>query len=311
MTRIVVIGLGYVGLPLAVALARKFDVIGFDIHVHRIAELRQFQDRTGEVATPELKESSLRVTSDPSDCAGADVYIVTVPTPVDARKRPDLGAVLSATEMLAGLLDPARRPTVIYESTVYPGVTEEICGPRIEATSGLKRGPDFRLAYSPERINPGDRVHSVDKITKVIAGEDAEVLEQLSTIYGAITTGGVFRPLRSKLRKLPRPSRMPSGTSTSPSSTKSRRSSQRLGSRSRMCLRPPGPNGISSTSSPGWSGATASALILSISAILPSRSGMIRKSFSLDAKRMTKCRPGSPIPFIVFVVPPGLPWSWD
>ena len=193
MTRIVVIGLGYVGLPLAVALARKFDVIGFDIDVHRVAELRQFQDRTGEVTTTELKESSLRVTSDPSDCAGADVYIVTVPTPVDTLRRPDLRAVLSATEMLAGLLDPARRPTIIYESTVYPGVTEEICGPRIEATSGLKRGPDFRLAYSPERINPGDRVHSVDKITKVIAGEDAEVLEQLSTIYGAITTGGVFR----------------------------------------------------------------------------------------------------------------------
>src|SRR6478735_2238325 len=169
--RIVVIGLGYVGLPLAVALARQFEVIGFDIDEERVAELRAGEDRTHEVGTDALKASSLKLTADASECAGAHVYIVTVPTPVDQ----------------------ANRPTIVYESTVYPGVTEELCGPEIERVAGLKRGRDFRLGYSPERINPGDREHTIDKITKVIAGEDAEVVEQLSRIYGAVTSVGVFR----------------------------------------------------------------------------------------------------------------------
>ena len=190
---IVVVGLGYVGLPLAVALSRKFDVIGFDLDPERIAELKHGQDRTREVDEAELRATSLTVTDQTNDCRGADVYIVTVPTPVDSSNRPDLSAVLAATRMIAGLIDPNRRPTIIYESTVYPGVTEDICGPEIERTAGLQRGRDFRLAYSPERINPGDREHTVDRITKVIAGEDPEVLDQLAEIYGAITQGGVFR----------------------------------------------------------------------------------------------------------------------
>ena len=190
---IVVVGLGYVGLPLAVALARKFDVTGFDIDQGRVSELRDGRDRTREVEPEELARTSLKLTCEPADCAGAAVYIVTVPTPVDRTNRPDLGAVLSATRMLAKLIDPAKRPTVVYESTVYPGVTEELCGPEIESAAGLKRGRDFRLGYSPERINPGDRQHTIDKITKVIAGEDEEVLEQLAEMYGAITEGGVFR----------------------------------------------------------------------------------------------------------------------
>src|SRR4051794_32452450 len=191
--RIVIIGLGYVGLPLAVALARQFETIGFDIDDGRVAELRGGHDRTNEVDGEALQASALRVTSDAAECAGADVYIVTVPTPVDQAKRPDLGAVMAATRMLAGLIDPKRRPTIVYESTVYPGVTEEICGPEIERSGGLKRGKDFRLGYSPERINPGDREHTIDKITKVIAGEDDEVVEQLAVIYGAVTSGGGFR----------------------------------------------------------------------------------------------------------------------
>ena len=190
---IVVIGLGYVGLPLAVALARKFDATGFDIDSNRIAELREGRDRTNEVDTEELRASSLKFTAAAEDCRGADIYVVTVPTPVDEANRPDLGAVMSATRTLATLIDPARRPTIVYESTVYPGVTEQVCGPEIERVGGLERGRDFRLGYSPERINPGDRLHSIDKITKVIAGEDAEVVEQLAQVYGAITTGGVFR----------------------------------------------------------------------------------------------------------------------
>ena len=191
--RIVVVGLGYVGLPLAIALARKFDVIGFDIDRSRIAELREGRDRTREIDADEIKETRLRLSDEPEACAGADAYIVTVPTPVDSANRPDLSAVLAATRMVAGLIDAARRPTIVYESTVYPGVTEDLCGPEIERASGLKRGRDFRLGYSPERINPGDKTHTVDKITKVIAGEDEEVVEQLAEIYGAITSGGVFR----------------------------------------------------------------------------------------------------------------------
>jgi UDP-N-acetyl-D-glucosamine/UDP-N-acetyl-D-galactosamine dehydrogenase len=191
--RIVVIGLGYVGLPLAVALARKFQTIGFDIDKGRIGELREGHDRTREVDGDALRLSSLKLAAVPEDCAGADVYIVTVPTPVDKANHPDLGAVIAATRMIAALIDPARRPTIVYESTVYPGVTEEICGPEIERTAGLQRGRDFRLGYSPERINPGDREHSIEKITKVVAGEDVEIVEQLAHIYGAVTSGRVFR----------------------------------------------------------------------------------------------------------------------
>jgi UDP-N-acetyl-D-galactosamine dehydrogenase len=191
--RIVVIGLGYVGLPLVVALSRKFDTVGYDIDPTRIDELGEGRDRTNEVAEAELRKAKLKLTTFPDECAGADIYIVTVPTPVDQANQPDLSAVIAATRMVAGLIDPAKRPIIVYESTVYPGVTEDICGPEIERAAGLQRGRDFRLGYSPERINPGDKQHSIDKITKVIAGEDEEVVEQLAKIYGAITSGGVFR----------------------------------------------------------------------------------------------------------------------
>ena len=191
--RIVIVGLGYVGLPLAVALARKFDVTGIDKDSDRIAELRNGHDRTREVDTDTLRSSSLKLAYEAEQCRGADVYIVTVPTPVDSHNRPDLGAVMSATRTIAGLIDPAKRPTIVYESTVYPGVTEDLCGPEIERLACLQRGRDFRLGYSPERINPGDREHTVDRITKVIAGEDEEVLDQLAEIYGWVTSGGVFR----------------------------------------------------------------------------------------------------------------------
>ena len=190
---IVVVGLGYVGLPLAVALARSFNVTGFDVDSGRIAELGQGHDRTREVDEADLRDAKLKLTERPEDCAGADVYVVTVPTPVDSNNTPDLSAVLAATRMIAGLIDPGRRPTIIYESTVYPGVTEDICGPEIERVGNLRRGRDFRLGYSPERINPGDREHTIDRIAKVIAGEDSEVVEQMASIYGAITGGGVFR----------------------------------------------------------------------------------------------------------------------
>ena len=191
--KLVVVGLGYVGLPLAIALARQFEVWGIDIDAGRIAELKNGHDRTGEIDTATLRSSTLNYTSDPAQCPAASAYIVAVPTPIDADKRPDLGAVMGATRMVAKMIDPVERPTIIYESTVYPGVTEGICGPEIETISGLVRGRDFTLGYSPERINPGDREHTVDRIVKVIAGEDEATTDRLEAIYGKVTSAGVFR----------------------------------------------------------------------------------------------------------------------
>jgi UDP-N-acetyl-D-glucosamine/UDP-N-acetyl-D-galactosamine dehydrogenase len=191
--RIVVIGLGYVGLPLAVQLARHFDCWGLDINQARIDELKNGKDRTGEVDAKTLKKSKLVLTASPGDCPPADAYIITVPTPIDAINQPDLGPVLSATRMVSKMIDGGRKPVLIYESTVYPGVTEEICGPLVERESGLTHGEHFVLGYSPERINPGDREHTVDRIIKVIAGEDAETTERLAEIYGKVTSAGVYR----------------------------------------------------------------------------------------------------------------------
>jgi UDP-N-acetyl-D-galactosamine dehydrogenase len=191
--RIAVIGLGYVGLPLAVALARNFDVTGLDIDRRRVEELKSGIDRTHEIDGPTLTRSSLRLTCDPADCHAADIYIVTVPTPVDGENQPDLRPVIGATKAVGAMLVSGSKPIVVFESTVYPGVTEEICGPLLEEVSGLKRGQDFFLGYSPERINPGDREHTVDRITKVIAGENEAVTDRLAELYGSVTTGGTFR----------------------------------------------------------------------------------------------------------------------
>ena len=189
--KIVVVGLGYVGLPLAVALARYYPVIGFDIDADRVKELEGAEDRTREVQPDRLKESTLVYSADTADIVGADVYIVTVPTPVTANNQPDLGAVRGASKMVGEVM--AKGAIVVYESTVYPGVTEDVCGPILEQASGLKCGKDFFLGYSPERINPGDREHTVDRITKVVAGQTPAVADQLCEIYSAVTSGGVFR----------------------------------------------------------------------------------------------------------------------
>ena len=190
--RVCVVGLGYVGLPLAVALAKSFDVLGVDIDAGRVAELRAGHDRTREVEDDQLRASRLRYSADIEEARGYDVYIVTVPTPVDQANQPDLKPVIAATRAVAGVLDAANKPIIVYESTVYPGVTEELCGPELERVSGLQRGRDFFLGYSPERINPGDREHTVDKITKVVAGENPQVTASLEQLYGAVTTGGTF-----------------------------------------------------------------------------------------------------------------------
>ena len=188
---VVVVGLGYVGLPLAMELAKHGAVIGFDISSERIAELREGYDRTAEVTASELASSTIVLTDDPNEIDGGNVLIITVPTPVGADNKPDLSAVVAASETVGRSLNPGA--IVVYESTVYPGVTENVCGPALERASGLECGTDFFLGYSPERINPGDREHTVDRITKIVAGQTPGVLERLVKVYGAINGGDIYR----------------------------------------------------------------------------------------------------------------------
>jgi UDP-N-acetyl-D-galactosamine dehydrogenase len=189
--KVAIVGLGYVGLPLAVALARKHDVVGFDISRQRIADLKQGRDSTNEVTADELGKAKLRITDEPSDLSGRDVFIVTVPTPIDQANRPDFTAVLKACDIVGPAL--SKGAIVVFESTVFPGVTEEICAPALERASGLKAGADFKLGYSPERINPGDKAHPIEKIVKVVAGQDAGTLDTLAELYGSIIEAGVHR----------------------------------------------------------------------------------------------------------------------
>jgi UDP-N-acetyl-D-galactosamine dehydrogenase len=190
--KIAVIGLGYVGLPVALAFARRFKgTLGFDVHREKVAELRRGHDRNGEVAESVLKESSLTMTSDPADLRGVTFFVVAVPTPVDANNVPDLSPVVKASETVGKAL--TKGAVVVYESTVYPGVTEEVCGPILARVSGLEQGKDFKLGYSPERINPGDTEHTLERITKVVSGEDAATLERVAAAYGAIIDAGIHR----------------------------------------------------------------------------------------------------------------------
>lgn len=189
--KIAVIGLGYVGLPLAVHLAHHFEIIGFDVDAGRVTELRAGKDRTGEISPEKLSASTIAITDDESAMDGADVFIVTVPTPVDARNRPDLSAIRAASETVARHI--AKGAIVVYESTVYPGVTEDECGPILATGSGLVCGEEFFLGYSPERINPGDREHTVDRITKIVAGQTPAVTEKLAEIYGSLNGGDIYR----------------------------------------------------------------------------------------------------------------------
>ncbi len=186
-----VVGLGYVGLPLAVAFARQYRVIGFDIGAQRIASLRAGHDVTGEVSAADLAASRLEVTGDPAALGECAVIIVTVPTPVDQGHRPDFGALEAACATVGRVIRPGT--IVVFESTVYPGATEEVCAPVIERVSGLVSGVDFKLGYSPERINPGDKEHPFEKIVKVVAGQDAATLDTLAALYGSVVTAGIHR----------------------------------------------------------------------------------------------------------------------
>ena len=189
---VAIVGLGYVGLPLAVEFGKIRRVIGFDVKASRIAALRERQDNTLEVSTDELLEAAyLSFTTDPADIAAATIYIVTVPTPIDAHKRPDLTPLIKASEIIGSVLK--RGDIVIYESTVYPGATEEDCVPVLERVSGLTFNEDFFAGYSPERINPGDKTHRLRDIRKVTSGSTDEVADAVDQLYASIITAGTYK----------------------------------------------------------------------------------------------------------------------
>ena len=195
--KIAVIGLGYVGLPVALAFSRKFPTVGFDINTRRVDMLSRGRDDTGEVTEQEMRESRLRFTTSIEDLRGITFFIVAVPTPIDQNHRPDLRPLVSASETVGKVLE--KGAVVVYESTVYPGVTEEVCAPVLERVSKLKAGVDFKLGYSPERINPGDREHTFERITKVVSGQDGPTLERVANAYGAVVTAGVHRATSIKV----------------------------------------------------------------------------------------------------------------
>jgi UDP-N-acetyl-D-galactosamine dehydrogenase len=188
--RIAVIGLGYVGLPVALAFADRFPgTIGFDIDSRKIEALQDGIDRTGEVSRDALLTTHLRYTCTPADLAGTTFFVVAVPTPIDSNKRPDLTPLIHASETIGKVMKPGA--VIVYESTVYPGVTEEICGPAIAKASGLRQGVDFKLGYSPERINPGDTEHTLARVMKIVAGEDEATLERVAQTYSGIVPAGL------------------------------------------------------------------------------------------------------------------------
>lgn len=190
--RIAVIGLGYVGLPLAVEFGKKFDTVGFDINSIRVSELNNGIDKTLEVESDELKQAKLLTCSaDKKEIEGCDFYIVTVPTPIDEHRQPDLTPLIKASEMLGSVI--GKGSTVIYESTVYPGATEETCVPILEKVSGLTLNEDFFVGYSPERINPGDKTHRLPTILKVTSGSTPETAEKVDALYASIITAGTYK----------------------------------------------------------------------------------------------------------------------
>lgn len=194
---VAVVGLGYVGLPLAVALSKHFKVIGFDISAPRIEELKAGHDRTNEVEDADLAAAVIEYTDDASSLKQAGVIIVAVPTPIDGHRRPELKPVVGASKTVGANM--AEGSIVVYESTVYPGLTEEICVPLLEEHSGMQCGQGFKVGYSPERINPGDKVNTLETIVKVVAGQDEDTADLLCELYGAVVKAGVHRTTSIKV----------------------------------------------------------------------------------------------------------------
>ena len=190
MPSIAVIGLGYVGLPLAAALASNYKVTGFDKDQGRLREIKAGFDNTGELSRTQLGIARLNLTCDPSDIADNELFIIAVPTPVDQDAKPDLSSLISASKMVGSVM--RRGSIVVFESTVYPGVTEDVCGNILSSVSGLVSGKDFFLGYSPERINPGDQTHRIDQITKIVSGQNDAVTNTLKAIYGSVNGNNIY-----------------------------------------------------------------------------------------------------------------------
>jgi UDP-N-acetyl-D-galactosamine dehydrogenase len=192
MSVVAVVGLGYVGLPLAVEFGKKFRTVGYDLSADKVASYRRHVDPTGEVSGEDLRGATqLTVTTDAAELAAADIIIVAVPTPIDAARRPDFGPLVGSSTSVGKHMK--RGAIVVYESTVYPGATEEICVPVLEKNSGMKWLRDFNVGYSPERINPGDREHTLTRITKVVSGDTPQTLEKVAAAYSAVVKAGVYR----------------------------------------------------------------------------------------------------------------------
>jgi UDP-N-acetyl-D-glucosamine/UDP-N-acetyl-D-galactosamine dehydrogenase len=192
MNTVAVVGLGYVGLPLAVEFGKKQKTVGYDLSRAKVESYRRFVDPTGEVASEDLRAAAqLAVTTDPAALGQADFIVVAVPTPVDDAHQPDFGALAGASEAVGKHMK--RGAVVVYESTVYPGATEEVCVPILEKCSGMRWRQDFHVGYSPERINPGDREHTLSRIVKVVSGDDAETLEKVAALYQSVITAGIHR----------------------------------------------------------------------------------------------------------------------
>jgi len=190
--KIAVVGLGYVGMPLAVAFGKKFATIGFDINRKRVSALQKHVDTNGEISSEEIKKASfLEATSEPARLKEAKFIIVAVPTPITNSKQPDLDCLMSASEIVGKNM--TKGTIVVFESTVYPGVTEDECVPILEKHSGLKCMKDFKIGYSPERINPGDQAHTIENVIKVVAGCDRETLEEVASVYSMVVTAGVHK----------------------------------------------------------------------------------------------------------------------
>lgn len=189
--KIAVVGLGYVGMPIAVAFAKKIDTIGFDIDKEKIEKYKSGTDPTNEVGDEAIRNTTLVFTSDETELKQAKFFIVAVPTPINSDKTPNLAPVVSASEVVGRNL--SKGSVIVYESTVYPGVTEEVCAPILEKESGLICGKDFKIGYSPERINPGDKVHRLNNIKKIVSGMDTDTLEEIAKVYEMVVEAGVFR----------------------------------------------------------------------------------------------------------------------
>ncbi|HEX9718212.1 MAG TPA: nucleotide sugar dehydrogenase, partial [Ramlibacter sp.] len=198
MSVVAVVGLGYVGLPLAVEFGKMGKTIGYDLSQTKVESYRRFIDPTGEVSSEDLRAAAqLAVTTDPVALAQADFIIIAVPTPVDSVHQPDLTALTGASESVGRHMK--RGATVVYESTVYPGATEEVCVPILEKASGMRWKRDFHVAYSPERINPGDKEHTLTRIVKVVAGDTPDTLEKVAALYQSVVTAGVFKASSIKI----------------------------------------------------------------------------------------------------------------